>query len=214
VDEFKRGPGNPFIIRLSSPVGRILGVHVWPDFGCPLRSIAATSGANAQVAPKDVSGWGKIKWGMTMADVKAAYKLSPSTRESPETKAECFHQPMDYCLPDRGAHFEMDPVDVGDIHMGVTVESAYGSPRVNAVRLSDFLGTPQNGIGMRHFEELKIMLLQKYGPAASQETKTDEIGASVATTLWTFPSTAIILSLRERSVVYLEYRAGKPSDKL
>jgi hypothetical protein len=176
--------------------------------------ITAASSAYGQVPPKDVFGWGKIKWGMTLADVKSAYKLPASTNEFPETKAECFHQPMDYCLPDRGSHFSMDAVDVGDIHMGVTVEAAYGSTKVANVRLSDFAGASKNGVGIRDFDALRIMLIQKYGPIANQETKLDEIGARVTTVLWTFPSTAIILSLREQSVVYLEYRASKPSEKL
>jgi hypothetical protein len=43
-----------------------------------LFAVVIALGAMAQ--PKDVDGWGKIKWGMTIAEARAAYNL-PKTNQ-------------------------------------------------------------------------------------------------------------------------------------
>jgi hypothetical protein len=100
--------------------------------------------------------------------------------------------------------------------MDATVQAGYGSTKVVSVQLADLAGALRSGNGIRDFDTLKMLLIQKYGTPANQETKKDEIGAHVTTVLWAFPSTAILLSLREETVIYLEYKAAdkKALDKL
>jgi hypothetical protein len=169
-----------------------------------------------QAKPNDVYGWDKVKWGMTLAEVRSVY-TSRTSEESPGRFAECSDVPVHNCLPDRGPHIDLlDPVEIGDIKMDATVQAGYGSTNVASVQLADLAGSLRSGNGIRDFDILKTLLIQKYGSPADQETKRDEIGTRVTTVLWAFPSTAILLSLREDTVVYLEYKATdrKALDKL
>ena len=170
-----------------------------------------------QTPPKDVSGWDKIKWGMTLAEVRSAYNLPATTKEWPGREAGCFDSPIHYCLPDRGPYIDMDdPIEIGDIKMKPKVKAGYGSTKVVSVELADFGGATGSRNGVRNFDTLKTLLIQKYGAPVTQETKLDDIGAHVKTVLWTFPSTAITLSLREEKVIFLEYKMTdkKALDKL
>jgi hypothetical protein len=97
--------------------------------------------------------------------------------------------------------FGVAHVDIGGIKMQADVKTDYRSAKVNSVELSEF---SENGIS--DFDTLKTLLIQKYGAPTSQETKLDDIGAHVKTAVWTFPSTAITLSLREGKVIYLDYK--------
>jgi hypothetical protein len=100
--------------------------------------------------------------------------------------------------------------------MEVTVQAGYGSAKVVSVELVDLAGGLVEGHGIRNFDTLRTLLIQKYGTPANQETKLDDIGAHVTTVLWTLPSTAIRLSLREEKGIFLEYKATdkKALDKL
>jgi hypothetical protein len=172
---------------------------------------------SGQTPPKDVTGWDKIKWGITLTDVRTAYNLPATAKEWPGAAAHCGDYPIAYCLPDRGPYIGIDPIEIGTIKMtDITVQAGYGSTKVVSVQLADFAGATGRGNGISDFDTLKTLLIQKYGSPANQETKRDDIGASVTTVLWTFPSTSILLSLRERSVIYLEYKATdkKALDKL
>jgi hypothetical protein len=55
-----------------------------------------------QTKPKDIDGWGKIKWGMTFAEASAAYNVSAPVKESDTSKWTS--------LP-------LGPVQIGDIEM-------------------------------------------------------------------------------------------------
>lgn len=169
--------------------------------------IALAASASGQTKPKDVDGWGKIKWGMTLAEVRSLYSVPVSTKEWPETAARCLDSPIPSCLPDRGPYIFLDSVEVGDIKMKVTVQAGYKSTKVVSVQLADLNGASGTGNGVRNFDTLKTLLIQKYGTPVNQETKIDDIGAHITTVLWTFTSTSILLTLREQKVIYLEYGA-------
>lgn len=174
--------------------------------------IVASFYATAQVPPKDVTGWGKVKWGMTLTEVKSAYRPS-ILNEFPGQAASCSEYPMHYCVPDRGPFLEMsDPTEIGDIKMHVKIQAAYKSTKIIGVELSDLIGKN----GPDNFDTLKALLIQKYGAPSNQETKIDEIGAHVRSILWTLPSTAILLTIRQEATLFLEYKATdkKALDKL
>jgi hypothetical protein len=169
-----------------------------------------------QAKPKDVDGWDKVKWGMTLAEVRSAYS-SRTTEEYPGAAAKCFDSPIHYCLSDRGPYVRLlDRIEIGPTTMEVTVQAGYGSAKVVSVELVDLAGGLVEGHGIRNFDTLRTLLIQKYGTPANQETKLDDIGAHVTTVLWTLPSTAIRLSLREEKGIFLEYKATdkKALDKL
>jgi hypothetical protein len=95
----------------------------------------------------------------------------------------------------------LEPVQIGDLSMNVSVSARTGTDRIARVELSNMDG------GSRKFDGLKVLLIQKYGPPINEATKSDEANASVTTLLWTFPSASITLTLRQGRGIYLEYTA-------
>lgn len=168
-----------------------------------LVSLSIVVTAFAQTPPKDVVGWGKIRWGMTFAEVRSA--LSPSEmNEFPGQAASCSDYPIHYCAPDRGPYLESNEItEIGGIELHLMIQAAYKSTKVVSVQLADLNG--KNAV--ENFDSLKTMLIQKYGPPANQETKIDDIGAHLKTALWTFPTTTILLTLREQATIFLDYKA-------
>jgi hypothetical protein len=143
-----------------------------------IASFALAFGLLGQAPPKDVDGWGKLKWGMTIAEARAAGLL--------------------------------EPVKIGDIAMKVDTFTKGDTDSIKRIQLYNFFSNQHD------FDTLKTLLTQKYGASASQETKRDEINARITTVLWTFPSTSILLTLREGKTLYLDYTATdkKALDKL
>jgi len=137
--------------------------------------------AFSQAKTQDVTGWAKIKWGMTIEDVRSAYPgaTGDGTRE----------------------RLFLEPVQIGDLSMNVSVSARTGTDRITKIELSNMDG------GSRKFDGLKVLLIQKYGAPINEATKSDEANASVTTLLWTFPSASITLALRRGRGIYLEYTA-------
>jgi hypothetical protein len=139
-----------------------------------------------QTPPRDVEGWGKIKWGMTIADASQAYVID--RHEDNEFWSQLIAQ----------------PVEVGDITMRVSIGARHGSDQISRVRLS------MNSATTRDFDTLKTLLIQKYGPPIDGETRTDGTDG-IRTFLWTFPSTSIRLTLTQgqkgQGRIDLEYMA-------
>jgi hypothetical protein len=136
-------------------------------------------------APRDVDGWGKIRWGMTIADASQAYVID--RHDDNEFWSQLIAQ----------------PVAVGDITMRVSIGAKHGSEQVSRVRLSTMSGAED-------FDTLKAQLIQKYGPPIDGETRTEATN-SIRTFLWTFPSTSIRLTLTQgpngQGRIDLEYAA-------
>jgi len=149
-----------------------------------------------QPKPKDVVGWDKIKWGMTIAQARSAYAVETP----PESK-------------DNWTLLDLKPVKVGGIEMGVQVGARLGSEKISVARMWSFFGLPSSAplAGPRDFDTLKAMLIQEYGAPASEDTKRGENFRLLKSVLWTFPSTSIVLALEQSSSlpnlgnIFLEY---------
>ena len=135
-----------------------------------------------QDKPKDVAGWDKIKWGMTIADVRSAYHIEAP----PESKD-------DWILLD------LKPVKMGEVEMGVQIGARQRSEKIASVRLWSHFGLASSAprAGSQDFDTLRTLLIQKYGHPANEETKRGENFRLIRTVLWTFPSTSIVLSLEQ-----------------
>jgi hypothetical protein len=151
----------------------------------------------AQEKPKDVDGWGKIKWGMTLDQVRAAYG-DETTVESNEY----------------WTHLTLPPVKVGDIALKPSASAKHGSKQITLIRLWESFGLPGNApsAGPSDFETLRTLLIQKYGSPTGEESKR-EYGDPVRMALWTFSSTSIQLTLTQKDrmpslgKIELEYKA-------
>jgi len=142
-----------------------------------------------QAQPRDVEGWGKIRWGMTLAEAGQAYVIDR-------------HEDND-----RWSQVIVQPVVIGDLTMRVSIAARHGFEQVSRVRLS----TNSSGKDSPDdFDDLKAQLIQKYGPPIDGETRT-EGPDSIKTFLWTFPSTSIRLTLTQRpnnqNRIEVEYNA-------
>ena len=145
-----------------------------------LASLAVTLCAQ----PKDVDGWDKIKWGMTIAEVRAAY----ATDAKPESKD-------DWTL------LQLNPVKMGTVEMTVEVGARQSAGKITSVRLWSYFGIPSAAptAGPQDFDTLKAFLTEKYGRPANEESRHGENFRLIKTVLWTFPSTSILLTLEQSS---------------
>jgi hypothetical protein len=147
-------------------------------------------------APRDIAGWDKIKWGMTLAAARSAYAIDAKT----ESK-------------DNWTLLELNPVKFAGIAMGVQVGAKQGDEKIALVRLWSSFGLPSSppSASSQDFDTLKSALIQKYGQPANEEAKRGENFRLLKTALWTFPSTSILLSLEQSASlpnlgnIYLDY---------
>lgn len=135
-----------------------------------------------QPKPKDVDGWDKIKWGMTIAQARSAYGIEAQ----PESK-------------DNWTLLDLKPVKAAGVEMGVQVGARQGSQKISLVRQWSFFGLPSSPplAGPQDFDTLKTMLTRQYGAPASEDVKRGENFRLLKTVVWTFPSTSIVLSLEQ-----------------
>jgi hypothetical protein len=124
-----------------------------------------------QGQPRDVEGWGKIKWGMTSNQASQAYVIN--RHEDNELWSELIAEPLEFY----------------DFKLRVAIGARHGSDQISRVRLWD------NSAGTEEFDTLKTLLIQKYGPPIDADSRS-ELADAVRTFLWTFPSTTIRLTLR------------------
>jgi hypothetical protein len=161
---------------------------------CGLIALAVV--LSGQTRPKDVDGWDKIKWGMTIAQARSAYAVE----SQPESK-------------DNWTLLDLKPVKVGAVEMGVQVGARLGSQKISLVRLWSFFGLPSSAplAGAQDFDTLKTTLIQKYGPPDNEETKRGENFRLLKTVLWKFPSASVRLALEQSfslpnlGSIFLEY---------
>jgi hypothetical protein len=143
--------------------------------------------------PKDVDGWGKIKWGMTLPEVRALYAI-----EKEESS-----QYADFLT--------IKPVQIGEVPMDTTLIAKHGSNRiflappdgfdrrVSSVSLFYAFGLPSDTRkgSAQDFDDIRTLLTHKYGNPSSDENKV-EYGDSVEVALWVFPSTSIDLKVTKK----------------
>ena len=148
-----------------------------------LAGLASSQTNTKDTKPNDVDGWGKIKWGMTIAEARAAYNV-----ESPLEATEYWN------------FLRLQSIKIDDIPMDVDAMAARGSDQITRVQLTwIFYGHPGGPSGSQGFDKLKTLLIQKYGAPASDETKR-EFGDLTKEVLWVFPSTSVLLKLGNVSV--------------
>jgi|ERR1700733_2567102 hypothetical protein len=135
-----------------------------------------------QSAPQDIAGWDKLKWGMTMAEARAAYKVDAQ----PEAND-------DWTL------LKLHPVNIGGVELGVQAGARHGSEKITLVTLWSYFGltTSAPTAGPQDFDTLKTILIQKYGQPANEEVKRGLNFRSIKTVQWKFPSTSILMTLEQ-----------------
>jgi hypothetical protein len=150
--------------------------------------------------PQDVSGWGKIKWGVTIDEAKALY---PDLRPIQETRgtgqALIFND------------FELDPSQAANITfyaektMGITdillMFTKVGG-KVGGMDIESLPGSLPAKTRREIFDDMKKLLLEKYGAPKSDENRI-EGGFERTTMIWIFPSTLIEFQLSQ-SVRYAQ----------
>lgn len=123
-----------------------------------------------QATPRDVEGWGKIKWGMSIADASRAYVIN--RHEDNEFWSELIAEPIEFY----------------DFKLRVAIGARHGSEQISRVRM--WANSTQE------FDSLKTLLIEKYGPPIDGESRSEGTDA-IRTFLWTFPSTSIRLTTRQ-----------------
>jgi len=128
----------------------------------------------AQGQQTDVEGWGKVTWGMTMAEVKKAY---------PEA------YPVN--LPDKTVKLQTQgPVISGyPFLVNFSFDSAGRLTKIG-LRLSD-----DNQATDTTFQTLEKRLISKYGMPAKKDQNTGPTGSIHSVVTWICPSTIIELHL-------------------
>ncbi len=148
-----------------------------------LVALAALAAAlYGQAKPKDVDGWDKIKWGMTIADARSTYHVD----SQPENK-------------DSWTLLVLQPVKIAGVEMGVQVGARQGSGKITSVKLWSYFGLVNSppGSGPQDFDTLKASLIREYGPPAKEEVQRGLNFRLLKTVLWTFPSTSIELKMEQ-----------------
>jgi hypothetical protein len=154
-----------------------------------------------QTKPNDVDGWDKIKWGMTLAEARAAYHAGAEPQKN-----------------DTWTLLALNPVKISDVELGVQVGARHGTAKITEVTLWSVFGLPNAApsAGPGDFDTLRTVLIQQYGRPASEEEKRGENSHLIKTVLWTFPSTSIFLKLEQSASlpnlgnIYLDYTANSP----
>jgi hypothetical protein len=149
--------------------------------------VGVAIGAMLMAQPKDVDGWGKVKWGMTIAQAKVAYgsEAQAPDRENGSTKYV--------------ERLTLRNLKVGDIRMRVAIETLPGSDRIAEVALS-----LEDGQRISPYLTLKNSLTQKYGRPSHEERSQRENVVSLSAA-WIFPSTVIsLLWLETKDVDFRE----------
>jgi len=153
---------------------------------CMVFAAAAASGQGNE-KPKDIDGWGKIKWGMTLDQARAAYEVTT---------------PLE--VNDYWTHLILSPVKVGDIEMRADAQAKHGSDRISGVRLSRYWS--DKDFSSHDFDTVKALLVAKYGLPTSEEKKMEGYDRPVTSAVWIFPSTSIVLQLTP-AILSVQYTA-------
>jgi len=152
-----------------------------------------------QPKPKDVDGWDKIKWGMTIADARSAYGIEAQ----PESR-------------DNWTLLQLHPIKMGSVEVGVQLGARTVNGKISSIRLWSFFGVPNSApyAGPQDFDTLRTFLIQKYGHPTNEEVTRGDNNHLVKTVRWNFPSTSIVMTLEQSAIlpnvgtIYIEYTAN------
>jgi hypothetical protein len=132
----------------------------------------------------DADGFGNIKWGMTVAEAKAAYS-SLREPEHSELTSGAFEERL------------IQPVlMIGSVEMTVSIQTKADSDVITRIvlKLAPFVQPRKTA-----FQFLSNNLIQKYGKPSHHDTATRS-RMKQETEVWALPSTTITLSWREEAV--------------
>jgi hypothetical protein len=158
--------------------------------------------ASLYAQPADPGGWNNIKWGMTLAEVRALYPGAAQEHN------------------DYWTHLALPAVKIDGVPFGVTASAPKGSDKITLVSLDCSFGIPPDPRwqlcgGPSDFETLKTLLIQKYGRQKNEEHKVF-YNDLIHLFLWVFPSTSIELQLSQTEgapnlgSIGIQYRALDP----
>jgi hypothetical protein len=140
----------------------------------------------ALVQPKDVDGWGKIKWGMTVAQAKAAYGAIMQDRSG---------------NPIEGVklvtRLSVDNLTINDMGISVHIETPQDVDRIERVSMTLNVAGKRPNEARAIYETTRNTLTQKYGNPTRIEGRPSGPIAVVTSTVWIFPSTIIDLEWQE-----------------
>jgi hypothetical protein len=149
----------------------------------------------AQTEQKDVNGWSTIKWGMTVGEAKTALG-DQATTSSAQVPGPNFADIERLVIKN---------LAVSDLVGQCSIFAKRGSDVVTsvAIRFGEIRDDPSSR--ERSFDELKRLLIEKYGQPKNEDRKVEPATVRgqtiISTVLWTFPSTSISL-LRSESTAY------------
>ena len=138
-----------------------------------------------QTKPNDVDGWGKIKWGITVAEAKAALGEQASGPTEVPGRNDILIE-----------RIVIRDFLIEDLHCKVSIQSKRNSEVISAVDI--LVGDMRDPPFSREsaFDSLKKLLIEKYGSPKNEDRKVE--GRDVKSLVfWTFPSTAISLRRSE-----------------
>jgi hypothetical protein len=139
---------------------------------------------------KDIDGWGKIKWGMTTAQARAAYGSEATIPEGENPYKDTYIEKL-----------IIKSLTVGDVEMKVSIAALNKTDRIANIALEN-AGSLTDSVSAGAYSNLKIALTRKYGtPASTDHTAQSRVTSDV--TKWIFPSTAIeLLEIEIESINY------------
>jgi len=144
----------------------------------------------AKIAPAaeqaDVKGWNHVRWGMTIAQAKAA--LGPNVRIVSEPKPQ-----PGVLLVDR---LRLPSVKLENLELEAAIQTLPGSDRICAVTLRLKNENHKRENRQRAFDSLKEMLVSKYGAPTMNESKPNEKAST-----WRFATGLINLKRFELTMI-------------
>lgn len=148
--------------------------------------LLATTAAICQ--PQDVTGWTRIRWGMTVSEARDAF---PGQVSDPRIAAA-----PDAILMDR---FLISDIQIGRINAEAAVQTERDSNRVVAVRLRAAGPSASARERTNTFSALKQLLIVKYGTPQNEDHSPDGSGTTDSRVFWVFHSTSITLWWNEQT---------------
>ena len=177
---------------------------------------------NKQPISKDVNGWDKIRWGMTIMQAATLYNVPKTNAEQGKDDWTLLKLPQ---ITVAGTKMNVQVAAQLNKISEVSISPASGDPYTQTIEsLKRQLGkedaAPKDNSAGPLFEKLKVLLIQKYGHPTEEVPRTPDANDADymrTTVLWVFPSTSISLELDEAKLftdVGITYKAKEKSGVL
>jgi hypothetical protein len=144
-------------------------------------ALTALGSQTTKSTPREVSGWGMLKWGMTLAQAKSAYSGSFEVVPDKESSRPSIN---------------IKGVKIGNMPVIVTVVTVHSST-IDNITLDPELDSKNGGtpsLRQQAFDKFKTRLIERYGAPTNETPKPTLTGGDTLTTLiWVLPSTTIRL---------------------